>query len=83
LLDTAEGRADLVAELAAGCVTLGREVRVELAGGRSFTGRAEGLGPSGQLLVATGGEQRSVAAGDVVHLRAPEGGPPGGVQAGQ
>lgn len=47
------------------CVTLGRDVRVELPGGAVATGRADGIDADGRLLV--GG--RPYGAGDVVHLR--------------
>lgn len=55
---------------AAACVTIGREVRVELPGDRIVTGRASGVDRAGALLVTTA-DQREVAvgAGDVVHLR--------------
>ena len=49
--------------------TLGRDVRVELAG-ETFTGRAVEVTGEGHLLVKlAGGEVRRVPAGDVVHLR--------------
>jgi BirA family biotin operon repressor/biotin-[acetyl-CoA-carboxylase] ligase len=49
--------------------TLGKDVRVELAG-ETFTGRAMEVTGEGHLLVKTpGGEVRRVPAGDVVHLR--------------
>lgn len=69
-LGSAEGRARLHADHVAACVTLGREVRVELADG-VLTGRATGLAPGGQLVVAPdgGGEPMEVTAGDVIHLR--------------
>jgi len=53
------------------CVTVGRAVRVELAG-ETFTGTAAGVSDEGHLLVAQGegAGVRTVAAGDVVHLRA-------------
>ncbi|MGH9022002.1 MAG: biotin--[acetyl-CoA-carboxylase] ligase, partial [Acidimicrobiia bacterium] len=51
------------------CVTLGREVRVEVPGG-TLRGTAETLGAGGELVVmGPGGERESVSAGDVVHLR--------------
>lgn len=55
---------------AAGCATLGREVRAELPGGGELAGTAVGVDGDGRLVIATpdGGEQ-PVAAGDVVHLR--------------
>ena len=49
--------------------TLGKDVRVELAG-EAFTGRAVEVTGEGHLLVKTPrGEVRRVPAGDVVHLR--------------
>lgn len=49
--------------------TLGKDVRVELAG-ETFTGRAMEVTGEGHLLVKTPtGEVRRVPAGDVIHLR--------------
>lgn len=50
------------------CATLGRVVRVELADG-CFTGTAADVSDDGHLLVDVGARLRTVAAGDVVHLR--------------
>lgn len=51
------------------CVTLGQEVRVELGDG-SFEGTARYLETDGTLVVRDAdGHDRSVPAGDVVHLR--------------
>jgi BirA family biotin operon repressor/biotin-[acetyl-CoA-carboxylase] ligase len=50
------------------CVTLNREVRVELAD-ETFTGRAADVDDDGHLLVDVGVCLRTVSAGDVVHLR--------------
>ena len=47
------------------CTTVGREVRVELPGGRSVTGAAEEVDDHGRLVV----DGTPYAAGDVVHLR--------------
>ena len=75
-LGSPEGRAGVLDELRERCVTIGREVRVELGGGASLSGTAVGVDPAGRLVVsAAGGEgdgaprQTAVAAGDVVHLR--------------
>ena len=68
LLSSAEGRSTLLAELESCLVTLGREVRVELAGAE-IEGRAVGLSPEGHLRVETDEGIIDVAAGDVVHLR--------------
>ena len=51
------------------CVTLGRQVRVELPGGRTLEGEATDVDRSGRLLVRTGAGVRALAAGDVVHVR--------------
>lgn len=51
------------------CVTLGKQVRVELPADESFTGTAMGLDESGRLVVETGGGLVPVSAGDVVHVR--------------
>ncbi|MFI9007441.1 biotin--[acetyl-CoA-carboxylase] ligase [Actinosynnema sp. NPDC053489] len=52
------------------CVTLGRPVRVELAGGGALLGTAHDLGVDGTLVVRDeSGDEHSVSAGDVVHLR--------------
>jgi BirA family transcriptional regulator, biotin operon repressor / biotin---[acetyl-CoA-carboxylase] ligase len=47
------------------CLTIGREVRVELPGGEVRTGRAHGIDAGGRLLV----DDLAVGAGDVVHVR--------------
>jgi BirA family biotin operon repressor/biotin-[acetyl-CoA-carboxylase] ligase len=51
------------------CGTLGREVRVELPGGRDLVGTAEDIASDARLVVRTAGGVEAVAAGDVVHLR--------------
>lgn len=65
--------AELSAEYAAGCATVGRRVRVHLDAqspdSPSVSGQAVGIGPNGELLVDLGGQIESFAAGDVVHLR--------------
>jgi BirA family transcriptional regulator, biotin operon repressor / biotin---[acetyl-CoA-carboxylase] ligase len=55
---------------AAGCVTVGRNVRVELPGGETLLGRATGVDASGRLVVVGPGGETAVGAGDVVHVRA-------------
>ncbi|WP_459968491.1 biotin--[acetyl-CoA-carboxylase] ligase [Nocardioides pyridinolyticus] len=60
----------LRASYAAGCVTVGRDVRVELPGGGTLVGRATGVDPSGRLVVLGSGGETPVGAGDVVHVRA-------------
>ena len=67
------GRWDEVADRYRGsCSTLGRPVRVELPQ-ESFVGTARSLSEEGHLVVEVGTRERVVAAGDVVHLRSPEG----------
>ncbi|MBG6102278.1 biotin--[acetyl-CoA-carboxylase] ligase [Micromonospora vinacea] len=51
------------------CATIGREVRVLLPTGESLTGTATGVDPDGQLIVTTPTGTRTLAAGDVLHLR--------------
>lgn len=65
--DAWQGGADdaLRASYTAACVTVGRDVRVDLPGGEVLTGRADGIDEGGRLLV--GGT--AVGAGDVVHVR--------------
>jgi len=65
--DTA-GRARLAEEYRRRCVTLGRAVRVSCAG-ETFTGTASDVTGAGHLVVEVGRGVRTVAAGDVVHLR--------------
>lgn len=74
---TAEGSRRIAMAYARRCVTLGRRVRVSLAGGEEFTGIAKAIGPDGSLQVArdshpTGGRRpdiRSLRAADIVHVR--------------
>lgn len=58
------------AQARAACLTLGRAVRIELPDGRELRGTATDLDLDGRLVV-TGedGASRSVAAGDVTHVR--------------
>lgn len=54
----------------AACVTVGRDVRVELPTGPALVGRAVGVDDAGRLVVADAdGTTTPVAAGDVVHVR--------------
>ncbi len=67
-----EGPDGLRADYRARLSTLGRRVRVELAGGRApVVGLATGVDDSGRLVVEpeAGGGVLELAAGDVVHLR--------------
>ena len=54
---------------AAACLTVGRDVRVELPVGEPLVGRATGVDGSGRLLVAGPAGVVAVSAGDVVHVR--------------
>lgn len=69
----AGGDAEMCGLLAAyqrGCSTVGREVRVLLPTGDEFTGVATTVDGDGQLVVlAAGGAERRVSAGDVLHVR--------------
>jgi biotin-(acetyl-CoA carboxylase) ligase len=51
------------------CVTLGRQVRVELPGGEGLSGTARDVDGAGRLVVAGTGGDSAVSAGDVVHVR--------------
>lgn len=54
---------------AAGCATLGRQVRAELPGGGERAGTAVAVDGDGRLVIAGPDGEYPVAAGDVVHLR--------------
>lgn len=70
------GGGDPAAGLAAAyvdrCDTLGRDVRVELPGGRELLGRAVDVDDSGRLVVHGEAGPVAVSAGDVVHVRRAE-----------
>ena len=66
----AQARDDLAATYAVACVTVGRDVRVELPAGETLLGRAVGVDRSGRLVVADREGRTAVGAGDVVHVRA-------------
>ena len=52
------------------CLTLGREVEVQLPGAEPLRGVAEEVDDAGRLVVAVeGAGRRTLAAGDVVHVR--------------
>ncbi|TPX05583.1 biotin--[acetyl-CoA-carboxylase] ligase, partial [Schumannella luteola] len=62
--------AGLRAEARAACLTLGRPVSIELPGGEALQASAVDLDADGRLVVADrDGRARSVAAGDVTHVR--------------
>lgn len=63
------GGADLRAEYAARCTSVGLTVRVQLSATESVVGDATGVDANGCLLVRVDGRERAFAAGDVVHLR--------------
>jgi len=66
----AEARERFATSYAAACVTVGREVRVELPSGEPLLGRATGVDAGGRLIVAGPSGETAVSAGDVVHVRA-------------
>jgi BirA family biotin operon repressor/biotin-[acetyl-CoA-carboxylase] ligase len=61
--------AGLRAEYLRWCVTVGREVRVELPGGAALAGTATDVDETGRLAIRTGPGTTLVGAGDVVHVR--------------
>jgi BirA family transcriptional regulator, biotin operon repressor / biotin---[acetyl-CoA-carboxylase] ligase len=69
-LASGSGRRRLAGEYRRRCCTVGRAVRVELAG-EVLAGTAVALTGEGHLVVDTGSGRKTVAAGDVVHLRDP------------
>lgn len=68
------GEGDLRAAYTRACVTVGRDVRVDLPGGDTLRGRATGLDAGGRLTVRpeAGSAETAVGAGDVVHARLAE-----------
>lgn len=67
----AEGGTERVRDaVAARCLTIGQQVRVELPGDGELRGAATGLDADGRLLVESDGTRHAVSAGDVVHVRA-------------
>jgi BirA family transcriptional regulator, biotin operon repressor / biotin---[acetyl-CoA-carboxylase] ligase len=67
-LESEDGRRALADEIRARCATLGRPVRVILAG-EELVGTATTIDDAGRLVLATEAGLRSVSTGDVVHLR--------------
>jgi BirA family transcriptional regulator, biotin operon repressor / biotin---[acetyl-CoA-carboxylase] ligase len=51
------------------CATIGRDVRVEMPGGKVLAGRASDVDGAGRLLVAADDGVHAISAGDVVHVR--------------
>lgn len=51
------------------CLTLGKEVRIEVPAGGPVVGTAVDLDPGGRLVVQTADGEVAVGAGDVVHVR--------------
>jgi len=49
--------------------TLGQEVRAELPDGTTLTGKAADLDADGRLVLDTATGRRTLAAGDVIHVR--------------
>jgi BirA family transcriptional regulator, biotin operon repressor / biotin---[acetyl-CoA-carboxylase] ligase len=68
----AEATAHLRSSYAAACVTVGRDVRVDLPSGQALTGRATGIDAAGRLVVAGPTGETVIGAGDVVHVRTPD-----------
>jgi BirA family biotin operon repressor/biotin-[acetyl-CoA-carboxylase] ligase len=62
-------RSRLLQTYAAGCATLGRQVRAELPGGGELSGTAVTVDGDGRLVIAGPRGEQAVGAGDVVHLR--------------
>jgi BirA family biotin operon repressor/biotin-[acetyl-CoA-carboxylase] ligase len=70
LLEVLDGTIELLRRYRDDCVTIGRPVRVELAGTDALVGTAVGVADDGRLVVeAPDGALVAVTAGDVVHLR--------------
>lgn len=63
------GDAAILGEYRERCSTIGRQVRVDLAGDGALAGAATGVDDAGRLEVETSDGLTPVAVGDVVHLR--------------
>jgi BirA family biotin operon repressor/biotin-[acetyl-CoA-carboxylase] ligase len=59
----------LAESYASACVTVGRQVRVDLPDGSVVEGRAVSVDASGRLVVEAADGRREIGAGDVVHVR--------------
>ena len=67
------GGTQFLAEYRSRCSTLGRELHVQLPTNDTLVGQGIDLSPTGALVVRTAdGQQHSVDAGDVVHVRPQE-----------
>ncbi|GAA1763932.1 biotin--[acetyl-CoA-carboxylase] ligase [Nocardioides hankookensis] len=66
----AEAHRRLATSYAAACVTVGRDVRVEMPSGQPLLGRATEVDSGGRLVVSGPDGETAVGAGDVVHVRA-------------
>ncbi|WP_435770806.1 biotin--[acetyl-CoA-carboxylase] ligase [Nocardioides sp. SYSU DS0651] len=64
-----QGTSRLAASYRSQCATLGQQVRVDLPGGGTLTGRAVDVDDDGRLVVETADGVERVGAGDVVHVR--------------
>ena len=62
----------LAASYASACVTVGRQVRVDLPDGSVLEGRAASVDATGRLVVEASDGRHEIGAGDVVHVRALE-----------
>jgi len=67
--DAWQGGDDVATTYAAACVTVGREVRVDLPDGSAVEGTAIAVDASGRLVVQAAEGRHEVGAGDVVHVR--------------
>jgi len=67
--ETSDDDTDFAVAYVARCDTIGRRVRVSMAGDRVLEGVAEAIDRDGRLVVRTETGVQSVGAGDVVHLR--------------
>jgi BirA family biotin operon repressor/biotin-[acetyl-CoA-carboxylase] ligase len=68
-------RSGMLGEYRERCATIGRDVTIMMPDGGALHGHVTDVDPTGQLVLSTrDGKTRSVFAGDVVHLRASDGG---------
>jgi len=68
--DGGDAAAQRLAEsYASACVTVGRQVRVDLPDGSVLEGRAVSVDESGRLVVEAADGRHEIGAGDVVHVR--------------